>query len=147
MTFKHRITIIALFFASTTLSFSADFESIKLSATNEQKNIMIVFSGSDWCAPCIQFKKEVIENTTFTQFADSSLIVVHADFPRQKKNQLPTEIQKENDLLADKYNAKGIFPSIVLLDNKGIVKRIWEGKPKQNAEKFVTEIQLILDAK
>ena len=47
--------------------------------------------------------------------------MLRADFPRRKKNAL-SEIQtKANAKLAETYNKNGVFPFVVVLDQKGNV--------------------------
>ena len=65
-----------------------DFEKAKSKAKAEQKLVLVNFSGSDWCAPCIKMKKNIFEQTVFTDYADANLVLVRADFPRSKKNKL-----------------------------------------------------------
>ena len=36
-----------------------DFENAKELAKEENKKIILVFSGSDWCAPCIKLENEI----------------------------------------------------------------------------------------
>ncbi len=86
-------------------------------ATN--KHIMIVFSGSDWCAPCIKLARTILDTETFTAYADANYIRMTADFPRKKKNQLPPAIQLRNKQLAERYNKSGGFPLVVLIDATG----------------------------
>ncbi|GAA4777236.1 MULTISPECIES: thioredoxin family protein [Flavobacterium] len=110
-------------------------------AQTEHKNVMLFFSGSDWCAPCVKFKKQFVLTDTFKSFADSNLVVYNADFPRQKKNQLPKEVAEENGKLAEKYNSKGYFPMILLLNEKGDVLKKWEQLPTETLEQFIEKLK------
>lgn len=111
-------------------------------AGSTRKLVILNFSGSDWCGPCIRLKKEVFETDEFKKFADTSLELVRADFPRQKKNQLPGEQLKYNESLAEKYNPSGRFPLTLLLSPDGKVLRTWDGYPKDlNAAKMILTIQ------
>ena len=111
-------------------------------AEAEQKLVILNFSGSDWCGPCIQLKKEVFESDEFKKLADTRLELVRADFPRQKKNQLPKEQLKYNEALAEKYNPSGKFPLTLLLSPGGKVLRTWDGYPKDlTTEKMTKSIQ------
>lgn len=123
-----------------------DFESAKQKAQTEHKLILLEFSGSDWCGPCIRFRKEVLETPSFTGFADSMLVLLNADFPRLKKNQLSKEQQKKNDKLADKYNPEGIFPMTVLLDADGKKLKTWEGYPDLTTVEFISQINAFIHA-
>jgi thioredoxin-related protein len=113
-------------------------------ARHEHKNVLLNFSGSDWCGPCIRLKKEFFETDVFNTMADSELVLVNADFPRNKKNQPTAEQQKLNDDMADRYNPKGIFPYTLLLSADGRVLKSWEGLPDESQEKFIQEIQYFI---
>src|SRR3984957_5534079 len=109
-----------------------DFDSAKTEAAKEHKLILINFSGSDWCGPCIRLRTEILESPTFESYAVEHLVLVRADFPRQKKNQLSKEQTKLNESLADKYNAEGKFPYTLLVDERGKVLKEWDGFPGES---------------
>src|SRR5579872_6356966 len=88
-------------------------------AEQQHKHILLNFSGSDWCGPCILLRKEIFDAPAFSAFADTALILVNADFPRMKKNQLSKDQQQLNEKLADRYNPQGKFPLTILMDEKG----------------------------
>jgi thioredoxin-related protein len=110
-------------------------------AQKEHKYILLNFSGSDWCGPCIRMRKEIFESPVFKQMADTELILVNADFPRNKRNQPSAAQQKINDEMADKYNAQGKFPYTLLLDYGGKILQTWEGLPEETAESFTIEVR------
>lgn len=124
-------------FAQQPESFTHKLETAK----SENKNVLLYFSGSDWCAPCVKFKKFIVNTTEFQTFATENLVLYNADFPRQSKNKLAKEVEKENELLADKYNSKGVFPLILLLDTEGNVIKKWEELPKETVEEFITKLK------
>ena len=96
-----------------------DFETAKTKAEQENKQILLVFSGSDWCAPCIKLDKNIWQTNTFQDYAKIHFILLRADFPRRKKNQLSEQQQKHNNNLAEQYNPNGYFPLVVLLNADG----------------------------
>ncbi|MCZ8088978.1 MAG: thioredoxin family protein [Flavobacterium sp.] len=110
-------------------------------AKQEHKKVLLYFSGSDWCAPCIKFKKTFIQNEAFQSFASENLIVVNADFPRLKKNALSAEQTTENEKLADKYNANGIFPLVLVLDENGKILKKWEKLPEETIDTFLAQLK------
>lgn len=118
-----------------------DFEQAKKKAETEHKYILLNFSGSDWCGPCIRLTKDVFESASFATFSSENLVLVNADFPRLKKNQLSKEQQKKNDKLADKYNSQGVFPLTLLLNEKGKIIKSWEGNPGLSTEQFISQIK------
>lgn len=105
------------------------------------RKIVLYFSGSDWCAPCIQFKKKFIQSPEFQSFAQNNLIVLQADFPRLQKNKLPLDQEKANESLADQFNPKGIFPLILVLDNQQKILKKWEGLPQESVADFIQALQ------
>lgn len=98
-----------------------DFAKARELAARDHKPIILVFQGSDWCAPCIKLDREVWSTDTFKTYAATHFVMLKADFPRKKKNALPPEQAKTNAKLAETYNQNGIFPLVVVLDAKGKV--------------------------
>jgi thioredoxin-related protein len=81
----------------------------------------LVFSGSDWCAPCIKLDKVVWQSEEFKIESEKKWVLYKADFPKKKANQLSPEKSTENKKLAEKYNPNGNFPLVVLMDKNGKV--------------------------
>lgn len=98
-----------------------NFDDAKKQASEQNKNIIIVFSGSDWCAPCIKLDRSIWQSEAFKKESDKSWIMVRADFPRKKANTLSKEQTEQNRKLAEKYNLEGSFPLVVVLDKNGKV--------------------------
>ena len=96
-----------------------DFEKSKSTAKDGGKKIILVFQGSDWCAPCIKLDKEIWGTETFKSYSKDHFVMLKADFPKRKKNALPKEQQEHNDILAEAYNKNGYFPYVVVLDAEG----------------------------
>ena len=90
-------------------------------ASKESKPIILVFRGSDWCAPCIKLDREIWSAEVFKKYAAENYVMLLADFPRKKKNSLSESQSKANALLAEKYNKQGFFPFVVVLDSNGKV--------------------------
>ena len=125
------------------INWSGDFNETAKLAKTSHKLILVNFSGSDWCGPCIRLRNEILESTEFNTYAEERLLLVRADFPRQKKNKL-SEIQvKKNEALADRYNKDGKFPYTLLLNEDGKILKIWDGFPAISAARFVKEIEAI----
>ncbi len=132
---------LALSLFTSTPMWNTDFDQAKVEASKSHKNILISFSGSDWCVPCIKMEKQIFEADQFTSYATKDLVLVKADFPRLKKNKLSKEQTKLNEQLAEAYNPHGNFPYTVLVDEGGKVLKVWDGLPASNASQFVEEIK------
>ncbi len=141
-------TLIAVLFTSflSSVTWIGDFKEAESEATKSHELIIINFSGSDWCGPCIRLRKEILESATFENYASGHLILVRADFPRQKKNQVNKDQVKRNEALADKYNPEGKFPFTLLVDEHGKILKQWDGFPDVSPEHFVDEIKSIANA-
>ena len=114
-----------LLFFSVSIGFSqewnSNFNEVKQIALKENKKIVLVFQGSDWCAPCIKLEKEIWSTDEFKSFSRENFVLIKADFPRKKKNKLSKEQQEENKNLMEKYNKRGYFPFVVVLDKNAKV--------------------------
>ena len=53
-----------------------DFNSAKELASAENKPIILVFQGSDWCAPCIKLDREIWSSDTFKEYASEHYIML-----------------------------------------------------------------------
>ena len=117
--------IIYLFVFISSLSYSqnwnTNFEDAKQYALKDNKNILLVFSGSDWCAPCIKLDNVVWKSEAFKSESEKNWVIYKADFPKKKANQLSPELTERNNKLAEKYNKNGSFPLVILLDKTGKV--------------------------
>jgi thioredoxin-related protein len=126
------------------IKWEPNFNRAKQIAAEKHELILLNFSGSDWSHPCKRLKKEIFGSNSFSRFADTGLVLVNADFPKDKKNQLDEQTVKQNNALAAKYNPGAKFPYTLLLDPKGNILKVWDGLPNENAAEFSDEIKVIL---
>jgi thioredoxin-related protein len=105
-------------FVVTNFCIGQTFNDALKKATAEEKPIMLVFAGSDWCAPCIKLEKEIFQSALF-EAEKKNWVLYKADF--LKKSKLPAEVKKENGQLANQYNQEGYFPLVVVLNSTGKV--------------------------
>ncbi len=124
---------------TTAQKWQTDFAKAKQIATTEKKPIILVFQGSDWCAPCIKLNREIWSTDTFKKYADKNYVMLQADFPRKKINSLSEAQTKANAVLAEKYNKQGYFPFVVVLNSEG--KVLGESSYKKiTPEKYIEEL-------
>ncbi|NNJ71089.1 MAG: thioredoxin family protein [Kiritimatiellales bacterium] len=122
-----------------------DFDKAKAKAKAENKHILIDFSGSDWCGWCIKLDKEVFQKQDFKDYAKEKLVLMLADFPRDKSGQSKA-LQKQNESLSKEFNVRG-FPTVFILgpDGKTVGKTGYQaGGPKAYVEHIK---KIIADAK
>lgn len=122
---KNIITILfVLFLAITNLTaqeWQTDFTKAKEIAKKENKTVVLIFQGSDWCAPCIKLSENIIKTDVFINYAKEHYVLLKADFARSKKNKVSKEQANANAKMFEKYNPNGIFPFVVVMDSMGKV--------------------------
>jgi protein disulfide-isomerase len=112
------ISLAALFAVSAAFGaeWKTDFPAAKADAKKEGKLLFLDFTGSDWCPPCMQMKKDTLDKPEFLEFAGKQLVLVEVDFPRRKS--LTAAQKKANQELATKFSIEG-YPTFMLLDAEG----------------------------
>jgi len=136
--------ILGFVFASLTLFVNAqnwqtDLNQAKAKAAEEAKKIVLVFQGSDWCAPCMKLEKEIWSNDEFKDYAKDHFVMLLADFPKKRSNALSAEQQEKNNKLAETYNKNGFFPLVVILDKDGNVLG-QTGYKKMSPSKYIEHL-------
>jgi protein disulfide-isomerase len=116
-----------------------DYNAALATASKEHKNVLLDFTGSDWCGWCIRLKKETFDKPEFKAYADKNLELVEIDFPQGKT--LSPEIQKQNAALQEQYNVQG-FPTLVLLNPEGKVIKQQSGYIPGGPKGFIEWINL-----
>ncbi len=112
------ITIVTLLFGVVNVSgnWETNYDKAITIAGSEGKHVLIDFTGSDWCPPCIKMKKDIFDKQTFKDYTGDKLVLIKLDFPRKKK--LDKSIKEQNDQLLRKYAVRA-FPTIIILNPEG----------------------------
>ncbi|RTZ92442.1 MAG: hypothetical protein DSY92_02520, partial [Planctomycetota bacterium] len=103
--------------ASQPLPWVMDISIAKELARKEGKDILINFTGSDWCGWCIKLNNEVFKHDSFLKGVADHFVLVEIDFP-QDKSKLNDATKKQNEALQKTYQVQG-FPTILLMDEQG----------------------------
>ncbi|HPD14441.1 MAG TPA: thioredoxin family protein [Planctomycetota bacterium] len=85
-------------------------------AAKDGKDLLIDFTGSDWCGWCMRLDKEVFSQEAFTAAAPKSFVLLKLDFPRERP--LSEATKKQNAEWQAKFRISG-YPTIVLADAAG----------------------------
>lgn len=116
------IASVALSLATLTCAFAGgdgwvtDFEAAKKAAAEGKKDLLIDFTGSDWCGWCIKLNEEVFAHEPFKKGTQDKFVLVELDFPQKKE--LEAKLKEQNEALQQKYQVQG-FPTILLCDATG----------------------------
>ena len=106
-------------------------------AKKEDKKILLDFTGSDWCPPCIKLHNDVFVTKEFADFAKENLVLVKLDFPRNKK--LPKPVSEANEELQKKFGVRAL-PTIVLLGKEGETLGRTEGYAGGGPKAFIKKL-------
>ncbi len=93
-----------------------DFKKAKEEARENNKLLLLDFTGSDWCPWCIKLNQEVFSKPEFKDYASKNLVLMEVDFPRWKS--LNPDVRKQNEQLAQQYQIEG-FPTVIVLNGDG----------------------------
>lgn len=115
---KNYLIVFYLCFASALFAqeWQPSYEEALAGAKEQDTPILLVFAGSDWCAPCIKLDKTIWQSDVFRTYAKTNYLLYKADFPRKRVNRLSDAVASQNSVLAERYNPKGYFPLVLLLD-------------------------------
>lgn len=135
---KLSIVTISLLFLTiiSSLHWKTRLDEAKKEATKNSTNILLVFSGSDWCKPCIQLKNTVFKSEEFANAVKSKYELVVIDFKRDNTGVSQEEISYR-EKLAEMYNPNGYFPLVVILDAEGNALKTIESYKGETAEYYI----------
>lgn len=100
----------------TGVSWHTDYSKALALSKKNNKNILVYFTGSDWCAPCKKLKEDLFVTSEFKSLS-TDYILVYVDIPRNK-DLISSEQYAQNKALLPKLNKKGVFPLFVVVDSK-----------------------------
>ena len=124
-----------------------NYEKATEAAKKDQKPILMLFTGSDWCGYCIKFNKEFFSHKAFEKFAKDDIVLLEVDFPKYKKLDATTVAQ--NNKLSKKYGVEG-FPTVYIVDASGDIifqTGYGEFKKAQSAENYIKILKEKITAK
>ena len=127
--------------ATTLEGWSTDLEKAFKDAKEQNKPVLVEFTGSDWCPPCKMMRKKVFSQKEFVTAASEDFILVELDFPRGDK-----EVKAKNDPYAKKYEIKG-FPTVILFDSEGKEFERFFASKHPSTEAFLAHLDKALENK
>ena len=86
------------------IEWSLDYDLVLKKANKNKKPILIYFSGSDWCGPCVKLKK--------------NYNLLYVDIP-QNQDIMSKNQYKKNKKLLYALNPRKVFPTVLILNKRG----------------------------
>lgn len=102
--------------AQPTARWYTDINAAMEAASESDKRILALFTGSDWCPPCQQFEAEVAHDEQFVGIFSGDFIFFKCDWLRNTPQ--PPEVAAEVDRLRREYDISG-YPTLKILDDHG----------------------------
>lgn len=93
-----------------------DYDQAMEKAKEENKPLLVLLTGSDWCPYCIQLEKDVLKSSSFKNLAKNDFVPVYVDFPRRSAD---AELVKRSGEIARKLNFRGGYPTMKILKPDG----------------------------
>ena len=95
---------------------TVNFDFAKKIAAEKNIDLLILFTGSDWCVWCQRLGDEVFSDEKFQEEVIKKFVPVKLDFPRNVD--FPENIKQSYRSLADKYGIRG-YPTVILASSDG----------------------------
>ena len=126
--------------AETPEGWTDNFAQALETAKASGKNILVDFTGSNWCPPCKRLHAEVLITDAFNAYAAQKWVLVYVDTPRQGPGYYEVRDQAQNDNLKKKFNITS-FPTIVLLDADGNTIGQTRGYKAGGPEAYIAQLK------
>jgi thiol:disulfide interchange protein len=128
-------------FATPLEGWTTDLDKALEKAKAENKSVLVEFTGSDWCPPCMMMRKNVFSKKEFVDAASKKFILVELDFPKGEP-----EVKKKNEPIAEKYKIEG-FPTVILLSPDGKEFNRFFASEFPKTEQFIKHLDEALEKK
>ena len=79
------------------------------------RDLLVDFTGSDWCAPCEKLEAEVLSTDAFRAAVDGDFVLVRLDFPRAPAAMDRVPDRERNEALRVAHFVND-FPTLLLVD-------------------------------
>ena len=96
---------------------TGDYDAALAKAAKEKKTVLAIFSGSDWCPPCMALERNYLSKAEFTNAVSNDLVLLFVDNPRDK-SYMTEKVRELTPRLFSKYKIRGV-PTLMFLDAKG----------------------------
>jgi thioredoxin-related protein len=113
-TFLFTLLISNVSFSQENIIWHTDVNEALEVAFEENKKILLFFTGSDWCGWCIKLQKEVFKTSKFEKWSDG-LVLVELDYPRRTAQ--TEKIKAQNNQLQQMFGVRG-YPTVLFINPK-----------------------------
>ena len=113
----------------------------KSKAKEENKDVLIKFTGSDWCPPCMMMEKQVFSKKAFNNGATKDYVLVIIDTPNSDP-----ELKAKNQKVMQEWKVRGV-PTVVLTDADGKEYHRFTASAHPDVDKFLAYLKKAKETK
>ncbi len=111
-----------------------DFAAAQAEAAGSKRRLLVLFTGSDWCPPCMEFEAKVAHAPEFLNLASTAFVLVKLDYPRSTP-QAPA-VQARNEKLRVNYGVNS-YPSLLVISADGTKSALVDTRRSRPADNVV----------
>jgi len=101
------------------VTWTDDYDQALIDAKRDGMKVLLDFTGSDWCQPCIALKKNVLTSDAFNAWAKGKIICVELDYPHNVPQSDELKARNKRVLTAYNGNMMAVYPTVIILDSNG----------------------------
>ena len=130
------MTLGALAGCAWALPQAASVEAAMPVAQEQGRDIMLEFTGKEWCPPCIHLRTRIMETAEFEAAVGDKYVLVEVVFPRLPAAvaAIPEEQRNANEKLLVHHRIETGLPTVLLLDAEGLPYAQVAGARRTTAE-------------
>ena len=95
----------------------ADYDEALAVAKEQQKDLLVDFTGSDWCVWCHRLDDEVFGVEGFMEGVQDKYVLVKLDFPNDQAIKDAVPNPERNNELMERWGVRG-FPTVLAVDTE-----------------------------
>ena len=119
-----------------------DYDAAVAIAKEQNKDLFIDITGSDWCVWCKRLKAEVFDHDAFMEGVKDDFVLVYLDFPRAPELKAKVPNPERNEEVRDSFPTFGGYPTIYLTTADGVAYA-QTGYQQGGPEAYVEHVQEI----
>ncbi len=111
----------------------------RLARAEPPRDLLLFFTGSDWCGWCKKLKADVLDQQAFLDAVTSDYVLVELDYPRDTSI-LSEATVRQNEELRARYRPGG-YPFVVLADADGRPYEVLSGYVAGGPEVYLQRLR------
>ena len=118
-----------------------DLDKAFAKAKAENKPVLVEFTGSDWCPPCMMMREKVFTKEHYIKKASEKFILVEIDIPNGDP-----DLKKKNMPKLKEYGVQGV-PTVILFNPKAKEFDRFGAAEFPSVDEFIARLDKALDRK